>query len=121
MRNSDLRIAESLISFDKSLLIQNNKNEKTPLDLAISFHNEPMRKFIIDVLNLPSIIPPFESLYLKFSEPKDINEKQAVTDQAVLLLSEKIKNYKPEQEDEGEEEEEEDNNQDQYMDNPNIM
>lgn len=120
MRNSDLRIAETLISYDKFLLTKINRNGKSPLDLAILFHNERMRAFICDVLKFEYKIPTFETLYLKFSEPKDINEKQAVTDQVVLLLSEKMEQCETEQQDE-EGEEEEDTNQDQYMNEPNIM
>lgn len=119
MRNTDLRIAEALLSYDTNLIFQENKNVKRPLDLAALFHNEPMHSFLLDVLNLVYKILPFESIYLKYSDTKDIDEKQKVTDQVVLLLSEKIESQDTDnQKDDGEEEEEEEG---QLMDNPNSM
>lgn len=110
------------MSYDDSLMLQKNKNDEYPLDLAIKFHNEPMKSFITDVLQFQYKIPPFETLYLKFSETKDSNDKQAVTDQVIELLSEKMKNASMSvQEDDGEEEEADDNHQDQYINDPNIM
>lgn len=101
-RNSDFKIAETLIAYDPEIVVQPNENNVYPLDLARQFHNDTISDFLSDVLQRKYHVQPFEALYLNYYEAKNAEEKDELTRDVISLLCEKAQ-----ADDEYDEEEEE--------------